>query len=181
MKCPSCNLELSEMSAGGLRVLACQGGCGGLWFGRYELLKLDGNSHGTGEQLLKIPRAEGVRFFRDVEAICPHCKTSLLFRHFFSREREVEVYQCAKCGGFWIDSGELSSLVISGVEAGEKQKRAVASYFKSIFDQRIAKMNLHSEDVLESARSIVKIFLYICPENFQPLETSLQQKYFRDL
>ena len=181
MKCPSCNLELCEMSAGGLRVFVCQGGCAGLWFGRFELLKLDGNSPGTGERLLHVARAAGVRFFRDVEAICPHCKTSLLLRHFFSREREVELCQCPKCSGFWIDPGELARLVKSTFATEEKQKRAVASYFKTIFDQRIAKMNLQNEDIMGSARSIVKIFLFICPKKFQPLETSLQQEYFRDL
>jgi len=89
----------------------------------------------------------------------------------------VEVCQCAKCGGFWVDAGELASLVKSGLETEDKQKQAVASYFITIFDQRLAKMNLHIEDVMESARSIVKIFLFICPEKFQPLETSLQKKY----
>ncbi len=181
MNCPSCDLKLRKISAGGLRVLVCQEGCGGLWFGRLELLKLDENSHGTGERLLHVARADGVRFFRDVEAICPQCKTSLMLRHFFSRERDVEVYQCAKCGGFWVDSGELASLVNLRYESEEKQQQAVASYFKTVFDQRIAKMNLHIEDVMESARSIVKIFLFICPEKFQPLETSLQQDYFRVL
>ena len=141
-------------------------------------MKLDKKSHGTGARLLNVSKADGVRFFRNVEAICPHCETSLLLRHFFSRERDVEVCQCAKCGGFWVDAGELASLVKSGLETEEKQKQAVTSYFKIIFDQRIAKMNLHIVDVMESARSIVKIFLFICPEKFQPLETSLQQEYF---
>jgi Zn-finger nucleic acid-binding protein len=181
MNCPSCNLELCEISAGGLRVFVCQGGCGGLWFGRLELLKLDGQPPGTGERLLHVPRAAGVRFFRDVEAICPQCRTSLLLRHFFSREQDVEVFQCPKCGGFWIDSGELAGINKTTYQTEEKQKQAVESYFKTIFDQRIAKMNLANEDILGSARSIVKIFLFLCPEKFQPLKTSLQQEYFRDL
>jgi Zn-finger nucleic acid-binding protein len=143
-----------------------------------EILKLDGQRPGGGARLLHVPRAAGVRFFRDVEAICPHCETSLLLRHFFSRERDVEVCQCPKCGGFWVDSGELAGIVKT---AEEKQKQAVESYFKTIFDQRIAKMNLANEDILGSARSIVKIFLFLCPEKFQPLKTSLQQEYFRDL
>lgn len=181
MNCPSCNLEFSVISAGGLRVFVCQGGCGGLWFSRFEWLKLDRHSHGIGERLLNVPRADGVRYFRDVEAICPYCKTSLMLRHFFSREQNVEVYQCAKCGGFWVDSGELGSIVKSIFETEEKQQQAVASYFKTIFDQRIAKMNLTNEDISGSARTIVKIYLFLCPEKFQPLKTSLQQEYFRDL
>ena len=181
MNCPSCKLELHEMSAGGLRILACKGSCGGLWFGRFELLKLDDTRHGAGEQLLHVPKADGVRFFRDVEAICPHCKTSLLLRHFFCRERDVEVCQCPKCGGFWIDSGELADIVKSAFQTAGKQKQAVASYFKTVFDLRIAKMNLANEDILGSARSIVKIFLFICPEKFQPLKTSLEREYFSGL
>lgn len=181
MNCPSCKVELCEMSAGGLKVFVCQGGCAGLWFGRGELLKLGGNRPGTGERLLNVERAEGVRFFRDVEAICPHCETSLLMRHFFCRQRDAEVCQCPKCGGFWIDAGELARLVKLTNETEEKQQQAVASYFKTIFDKRIAKMNLGNEDIFGSARTIVKIFLFICPEKFQPLKTSLEREYFSDL
>jgi Zn-finger nucleic acid-binding protein len=181
MNCPSCKLELNKIWAWGLAVFVCRGSCAGLWFGRFEVLKLAGQSSGAGERLLKVPRAEGVRFFRNVEAICPHCKTSLLMRHFFCRERDVEVCQCAKCGGFWVDAGELAKIIEPSFLTEEKQKQAVASYFKTIFDQRIAKMNLANEDIFGSARSIVKIFLFLCPEKFQPLETSLEQKYFSRL
>ena len=93
----------------------------------------------------------------------------------------MEVCQCAKCGGFWIDSGELARIIGSSFLAEEKQKQAVASYFKTIFDQRIAKMNLANEDIFGSARSIVKIFLFLCPEKFQPLETALEREYFSGL
>ncbi len=181
MNCPSCKLELHKITAGGLSVFVCQGGCGGLWFGRLEVLKLDGQSLGNGKRLLNVPRAEGVRFFRNVEAICPYCKTTLLLRHFFSREQEVEVCQCAKCSGFWVDSGELARIIEPSFATEEKQKQAVSSYFKVIFDQRIAKMNLANVDIMESGRSIVKIFLFLCPEKFQPLKTSLQQKFFSNL
>jgi Zn-finger nucleic acid-binding protein len=179
MNCPSCKLELGKISAGGLSVFVCQGGCAGLWFGRFELLKLKEPRPGTGERLLKVPRAEGVRFFRNIEAICPYCETSLLMRHFFCRERDVEVCQCAKCGGFWVDSGELARIIEPSFSTEEKQKQAVASYFKTIFDQRIAKMNLANEDISGSARSIVKIFLFLCPEKFQPLGTSLERELFK--
>lgn len=176
MNCPSCKLELAKIPVGGLSVFVCQGGCAGLWFDRVELVKLKGLRPGTGERLLKIPRAEGVRFFRNVEAICPYCKTSLLLRHFFCKERDVEVCQCAKCGGLWVDTGELARIVETSNLTEEKQKQAVASYFETIFDQRIAKMNLANEDIFGSVRSIVKIFLFLCPEKFQPLETSLERE-----
>jgi Zn-finger nucleic acid-binding protein len=181
MNCPSCKQELKKISTGGLTVFVCQGGCAGLWFGRYELLKLNAQNQGNGERLLYVPQAEGVRFFRDVEAICPQCKTSLLLRHFFSREQNVEVCQCPKCGGFWIDAGELASIVKPRLETEGKQKQAVDAYFNTIFDERILKMNLANEDIFGSAKSIVKIFLFLCPEQFQPLKTSLLKEYFSGL
>jgi len=180
MKCPSCHQELTMKSAGGLKVFACREGCGGLWFGHYEVQKLQGQYIGAGERLLDVPRAEGVRFFRNVEAICPHCTTSLLLRHFFSKEIGVEVFQCPKCGGFWLDCGELAGIK-SRFDTEERRKQVAASYFEIIFAGRIAKMNLLIEDVLKAARSIVKIFLFVCPVKYLSGNRFLKKEYFSDL
>lgn len=180
MKCPSCHQELTEIFTGGLKVFACKEGCGGLWFGHYELQKLKGQNIGAGERLLNVPRAEGVRFFRNVEAICPQCTTSLLLRHFFNKEIGVEVFQCAKCGGFWLDLGELMALE-SRFDTEESRRQAAASYFEIIFAGRIAKMDLLIEDVLKAARSIVKILIFVCPEKYLSGNRFLQKEYFSDL
>ena len=180
MKCPSCKLELTRVPAGGLKVLVCQEGCGGLWFGHLEMRKLKGTYQGRGERLLDVPRVEGVRFFRDVEAICPQCVTSLLFRHFFSKELGVEVCQCAKCSGFWLDIGELGGIQ-SRFDTEEVRKQAVASYLKTIFAGKIAKMDLLIEEIMQSARSIVRIFLFICPRKYLPKNPLLPKAYFGDL
>ncbi|GJL79082.1 MAG: hypothetical protein NPINA01_20710 [Nitrospinaceae bacterium] len=89
--------------------------------------------------------------------------------------------QCAKCGGFWLDCGELAGIQ-SQFDTEEEQKQAAASYFQTIFDEKIAKMDLMKLEMSESARSIVKIFLFICPEKYLPENTFLlQKKYFSDL
>lgn len=168
MKCPSCRHRLSAVVAQGVRVSACQGGCGGLWFDRFELKKLRNNFQGAGEKLLDIDRAEGVRFYWDVEPICPKCETTLLFRHFFSKRRDVEVDQCSKCGGgVWVDPGELADFMRRPLHEAAR-KKAFADYFQTIFGERIAAMDLFKQDVHAAAQSIVNIFLFICPKEYSP-------------
>jgi len=167
MKCPSCAQRLSAVVVQGGRVRACQGGCGGLWFDRFELAKLRGHFHGAGEKLLDIDRAEGVRFYRDVEPICPKCQTTLLFRHFFSKRQDVEVDPCSKCGGLWVDPGELANFMRRPLSEAAR-KKAFADYFQTIFGERIAAMDLFKQDVHAAAQSVVNIFLFICPRQYLP-------------
>jgi uncharacterized protein len=171
---------LTEKFAGGLKVFVCEGECGGLWFGHYEIAKLKGHFNGEGADLLRIRRSDGVRFFRDVQAVCPQCTTSLLFRHFFSKEMGVEVCQCPKCGGFWLDLGGLMDLESRFGTEGEC-RQAAASYFETIFGGKVAKMNLLIEDVLNSARAIAKMFLFVCPKKYLPEKRLLPNEYFSDL
>jgi uncharacterized protein len=56
MKCPVCGNRLTQMTAGSVTVDACRGGCGGLWFDRYELMKVDEADESAGEELLDIER-----------------------------------------------------------------------------------------------------------------------------
>ncbi len=172
MKCPSCGFDLKEVRVFGLKIPVCRGGCGGLWFDRYEFSQLKTDFEGEGESLLNIERAEGVRFYRDVEPICPKCQTTLLFRHFFSKLHDVEVEQCAKCGGFWVDPGELATLRARFPDA-EKRKRAAEDYFQAIFDERIARMDLMKQDVVDSAKIIVTLFLFICPKEHLPRKSPI--------
>jgi uncharacterized protein len=44
------------MTVGSVTVDACRGGCGGLWFDRYELMKVDEADESAGEELLDIER-----------------------------------------------------------------------------------------------------------------------------
>ena len=37
MNCPACGNVMTEVTAGDIRVDACKGGCGGLWFDEWEL------------------------------------------------------------------------------------------------------------------------------------------------
>lgn len=121
MKCPACFHLLSEIKIGSLRVDACRGGCGGIWFDIFELQQVDDPDEMAGEALLQIPRDPNVRLDAAVRRECPHCLQMKLKRRLFSPKINVEVDECPGCGGFWLDAGELEQIRI---EKGRLEKAA---------------------------------------------------------
>lgn len=173
MQCPSCGNALSEVAAVGVKSHACAGGCGGLWLRILEVRKLRERLPGQGAPLLFVERAEGVRLFRNPEHPCPHCQTTLLYRHCFSRKQEIEIDQCSKCGGYWIDPGRLGKLGDAKLDE-EKKKELAREFFAELFDQRVKNMNLVNHDTLESAKEVVRIFRFITPVAYAPATPPLE-------
>jgi Zn-finger nucleic acid-binding protein len=42
--------------------------------------------------------------------MCPRCPDLVLERKWFSDTKQVEIDQCAKCGGIWLDAGEFTRI-----------------------------------------------------------------------
>ena len=164
MRCPACKNILTKIVQAGVKVLACRGECGGLWFNQSQVRRLEKIKPGLGTLFLKLKRADGIKFYRGVEHICPQCKTTLLCRHFFSKEWDTEVNQCAKCGGFWVDVAGLAEL--QSMDEQKKQK-SVEKYF-SIIGKKIAGIYLLNEDVTEAVKNIIRIFQFLCSEKDFP-------------
>ena len=173
MKCPACENSLTKIIEAGVNVLVCKNVCGGLWFSQPQLKRIGKLKPGSGVRLLNIVRADGVKVYRGVEHVCPQCKTTLLFRHFFSKEYDTGVNQCAKCGGFWIDIAGLAKLQF--INKLGKQK-AVENYFAIILGQKISGIHLLNEDVARAVKNIVEIFQFLCPEGEFP-EVDIQFEY----
>ena len=106
MKCPACNKSLREKNAGEFTVDMCHGGCGGIWFDAAELQRV---SRQAAASLHTVWQSKD----RDVKAavrICPRCPEQVLDRKWFSDATKVEIDQCAKCGGIWLDDGEFTRI-----------------------------------------------------------------------
>ena len=71
MECPVCGNRLTRMTAGGITVDACAGGCGGIWFDRYELMRVDETHESAGEKLLDIERDPDLVVDRTRRLCCP--------------------------------------------------------------------------------------------------------------
>ena len=110
MKCPACDLDLTEMELGGVKVDVCHGGCGGIWFDAFELQHVDEQREVASEHLLRIQRNPSVHVDFLRKRACPRCDGVKLKRHFFSARKQVEVDHCPNCAGYWLDAGELEQI-----------------------------------------------------------------------
>lgn len=155
------------MEIGGIVVDICEGGCGGIWLDQLEVIKFDEVHESAGEVLLDIERDENIEVDREKRLQCPRCGDVVLMRHFFSVHRQVEVDECPKCAGFWLDPGELST-IRSQYETHEERERAAGEYFDEIFGERLAAMHSESEEKREKARKFAHFFRFICPSYYIP-------------
>ncbi len=107
MNCPVCSQGMIEKDFGGVKVDVCQNGCKGIWFDWMELIKLDEKNEGLGkvlEEALNYPRTnDGSRG----RIKCSKCGV-LMHAHMYQSSTEVNVDECYACGGFFLDSGELT-------------------------------------------------------------------------
>jgi Zn-finger nucleic acid-binding protein len=108
MKCPACSKEMVEKNFG-VNVDVCESGCKGIWFDQGELRMLDEKNEGLGSALeaaLRYPRDnKGQRG----QIKCPKCSIPMQI-HKYKTAKEVNVDECYKCGGFFLDSGELTDI-----------------------------------------------------------------------
>ncbi len=85
-----------------------------------------------------------------------------MMRHFFSPRKAVEVDECPKCGGHWLDYGELGTIRSQHGTEDDRQK-AAQDYFSEIFDNQLAALEQESKESTEKARRIASIFRFISP------------------
>ena len=160
MRCPACENELIMVNVSGVKVDTCQSSCGGLWFHPSEIKKIKRLKPGAGSDVLFFEKVEGVKTYRDSEHPCPNCKTTLLYRHFFSRKHDLEVNQCSKCAGFWVDIGGLGKIILS---KKKEKKELIENYFSIIMNEKISKMDLSNQDIAEAAELITVIIKFLIP------------------
>lgn len=166
MRCPACGRELTEMKAGDITVHACLGGCGGIWFERFEIGKVDLPSESAGEALLHIARDPAIKVDPTQRRQCPRCNT-IMMQHFFDVKRMVTVDECPKCAGIWLDAGELAT-IRSEFNTEKERQAAAARYFDDIFGKQLAELHARSEEHAEHARKIARLFRFICPSYYLP-------------
>lgn len=170
MTCPACGNELRQMVAGAITVDVCKGGCGGIWFDQLELRKVDEAHESAGEALLDVPRNERVAVDRAARRKCPKCANIadvVMMRHFFSVKQKVEVDECPKCAGIWLDAGELAT-IRQLFTSEDERKRAAEQYFDDVFGKELTEMRAASGQKAERAGAFARMFRFICPSFYLP-------------
>jgi Zn-finger nucleic acid-binding protein len=107
MKCPACKSNLREKGASGMTLDVCYGGCGGIWFDKAELASVSARAATTLHTIWQVP-VSNVKLTEP--RMCPRCPEQILDRKWFSPLQKVEIDECPKCGGIWLDAGEFSRI-----------------------------------------------------------------------
>ena len=166
MDCPACGNTLYEVTIGEITVDVCQEGCGGIWFDTFELRKVDEPHESLGESLLDI-EGGGAEVDFSGKRTCPRCGDTVMARHFFSVKMAVEVDECPKCGGFWLDRGELAKIrTLFGSE--EEGRKAAREYFSNAFGPELAAVAAKGEADRQKAQDFARMFRFMCPSYYLP-------------
>jgi Zn-finger nucleic acid-binding protein len=110
MKCPRTGTVLKEIDVDGTKVDISEA-CGGLWLDGYELLKFDEAKESAGEKLVDMLAeysSDSIDFEKRLN--CPRDPEVVMMRRFYSVNRSIEIDECLKCGGVWLDAGELTQI-----------------------------------------------------------------------
>ncbi len=167
MKCPACGHEMTRTSVRDIAVDTCKGGCGGVWFDWLELKKVDEQHESVGEDLLHVERDPNVQVDYERKRDCPHCDGIVMMRHFASVNREIEVDECAKCGGYFLDYGELNRLRDQYATEDEREQ-AADSLFAELFDAGLEDLHEQSEVTAERAHGLARMFRFVLPSYWLP-------------
>ena len=107
MKCPACKNPLREKGAAGMTLDVCYGGCGGIWFDAKELERVSARAATTLHSIWNAP-VSNVKLAEP--RICPRCLDQVLEAKWFSDLKMVQIDQCPRCDGVWLDAGEFSRI-----------------------------------------------------------------------
>ena len=156
MECTVCGNSLKEIEVGDIKVDICEDGCGGIWFDRFELEKVDEPHESDGELLLEINRDPDIRVDPEKRRKCPKCRDTIMMRHFFSVRKEVEVDECPKCAGIWLDFGELAQ-IRDEFRSEDERKEAAGKYYSGILSEELAGVRMGDEKGRQKGRTLTRL------------------------
>ncbi len=167
MKCPACGNVLEAMTIGETTVDVCKKGCGGVWFDRFELQRMDEQAEPAGDLLLQTERDPSIVVDRQERRTCPHCNGVVMMRHYFSPKAEVQVDECPGCAGLWLDYGELVK-IRQQYRTAEERGQAAEKHFEEIFGQALKERRKESREKHDRSRRLARMLRFLCPSYYVP-------------
>lgn len=167
MKCPSCERQMTERAVNGVQLDICLNGCGGIWFDRFELKKLDEAHESTGAELLDIAHDPAAQRLHDRLA-CPRCQKAWpLLRRFFHPAVRVQIDECPGCAGIWLDAGELGQIRREAGSEETRQQSARRAY-DQMFAEGLSEVRQETIQRTEEAKGIARLLRFILPSWWIP-------------
>ena len=148
---------------GAITVDVCRGGCGGIWFDNFELQKVDESFEPADGGLLDVDYDPAVVVDHAPTRSCPSCDDTVLMRHYFSVRREVEVRQCPRCNGYFLDRGELGA-IREQFASEEARREAARQTFDDLFGEAARRGGRgHRRAACSAARGFARMFRVLLP------------------
>jgi Zn-finger nucleic acid-binding protein len=160
MKCPACGNRLQGMTVGGVSVDVCRGGCGGIWFDNHELRKFDEPHDAAGEDLLYLERNENIHVDFRRKRSCPKCNNVVMTRRFFNAKRQVEIDECPRCAGVWLDYGELGTIRKTYASEQDREKAAEECLREVLGPDFAAEPG---QGDLDASHRVTRVFRFLTP------------------
>jgi Zn-finger nucleic acid-binding protein len=165
MKCPRTGIPLTEINIQGIQVDISKA-CGGVWFDNFELNQFDEAHEDAGEELSKLLNKyckDGIDV--DKKILCPCCETVTLQRHYFSIKKTVEIDECPKCGGVWLDPGELEKIRNEYATEKERKEKGI-QFVDEIYENSELKRKLDRRKSANIPKSslLESIFKFLRPK-----------------
>lgn len=164
MQCPGCSKEMTTQNYAGVALEVCTTNCGGIWFDHREFKKFDEPHEAAGSDLLDLsPKLKSIQ--AKTKRHCPTCANTILMRRFTSANAQVEIDECANCGGIFLDAGELRQIRSEFSTEGERQQ-AAAKMASQLFGTQLIEESKKSQEALAGARRFANMLRFICPSYY---------------
>ena len=175
MDCPVCDNTLKEVHLAlptsnkwdDMEVDVCEGGCGGFWFDRFELDKVDEPDEIAGEELLDTPHDSTIEIDHEADRDCPSCDGVTMIKRFMSVHQEVEIDECGGCAGVWLDAGELED-IRQQFDSEEEREAAFDEYYR---EELAADLKARETESAED-NAFLKALRFVCPTYWIPGDQS---------
>jgi predicted Zn finger-like uncharacterized protein len=109
LQCPRDNTLMTVKEHGEAQLDVCNK-CGGQFFDAGEMFAAFGIK--ADPSYWDRPDTGGT--VKDSELKCPNCKTVFLAQDVKYEAHQVEIDRCGKCGGLWLDKGEVETIMKIG-------------------------------------------------------------------
>ncbi len=167
MQCPRCKNTMTEMNNHDVTIDVCFNGCGGIWFDPYEFKKMDEVHESDESFLAQLSESRNKLIGLSDKIDCPKCDSQPFYRRFFSVAKNVEMDECPKCGGVWLDAGELTQ-IYKTFPTEEERKKAAKEIFDDMFGEDLQNLKQESQENLQRNRRIARAFRFLCPSYYIP-------------
>lgn len=138
LECPACHKRLVKVTLESVKktIDICLDGCGGIFFNNKEMSVVM-SSVEAFEEIKKV--CEGKAFTKVDESElreCPFCGTNMV-KNYTSYSKEVQIDECYRCGGKFLDNCELQKIKIQNTEKDEDE---LMNEVRAMFDEDIKKI-----------------------------------------